>query len=144
MQVFIIGSPLDTAKALDRRRLNKQIVECQQILNAIDGKTKSWANHPCTIQYKNNKVWLINYLNTLVHYRRYITLNDTFYLNAAYIYDCCASKLVPQFHTQEYFDNMKKRLYTKDHSHYKQFEYLGESNENWYWVDNKWKIYKQK
>ena len=144
MQVFIIGSALETAKILDKKRLNKQIIECQQILKAINGETKAWANHPCTIQYKNNKVWLINYLNTLVHYRRYITLNDTFYFNAAYICDCCASKLVPQFHTQAYFDNMKKRLYTKDHSHYKQFEYLGESYENWYWVDNKWKIYKQK
>lgn len=26
----------------------------------------------------------------------------------------------------------------------KQFEGLGESYENWHWVDNKWKIYKQK
>lgn len=50
----------------------------------------------------------------------------------------------PKFHTQEYFDNMKKRLYTKNHEQYKQFAHLGESYENWYWVDNKWKIYKQK
>jgi hypothetical protein len=144
MQVFIIGSPLETAEALDRKRLNKQIIECQQILNAIDGKTKAWVNHPCTVQYKNNKEWFINYLNTLIHYRRYITLNDTFYLEAASICNCCANKLIPLFHTQEYFDNMKRRLYTKDHNHYKQFEILGESYENWYWVDNKWKIYKQK
>lgn len=78
MQVFIIGSPLDTAKNLDRRRLNKQIIECQQILNAIDGKTKSWSNHPCTIQYREHKSWLINYLNTLIHYRRYIMCGSVF------------------------------------------------------------------
>ena len=40
MQVFIIGSALETAQALDKKRLNKQIVECKQILNAIEGKTK--------------------------------------------------------------------------------------------------------
>lgn len=33
MQIFIIGTPFETAKALDRKRLNKQIIECQQILD---------------------------------------------------------------------------------------------------------------
>ncbi|MBR5476684.1 MAG: hypothetical protein IKV17_07700 [Bacteroidaceae bacterium] len=37
MQVFIIGTPLETAIALDPLRLNKQIVECQQILDALNG-----------------------------------------------------------------------------------------------------------
>ena len=27
--------------------------------------------------------------------------------------------------------------------YYKQWENLGESYENWYWIDNEWKIYKQ-
>ena len=57
MQVFIIGSPLETAMALDRRRLNKQIIECRQILNAIFGKTNAWVNHPCTLQYHKHKHW---------------------------------------------------------------------------------------
>jgi hypothetical protein len=38
MQVFIIGTPLETAKVLDNKRLNKQIIECGQILDAINGK----------------------------------------------------------------------------------------------------------
>lgn len=136
MQVFIIGSPLDTAKNLDRRRLNKQIIECQQILNAIDGKTKSWSNHPCTIQYKKHKEWLIAYMHCL----------KAFYnkdIHKARIWNLYASDSTPYFHTSAYFDNMKRRLYTKDNEHYKQWKYLGESYENWYWVNNKWKIYKQ-
>lgn len=28
MNVFIIGSPIETAITLDNRRLNKQIIEC--------------------------------------------------------------------------------------------------------------------
>lgn len=136
MQVFIIGSPLETAKNLDRRRLNKQIIECQQILNAINGKTKSWSNHPCTIQYREFTAWLEWYRSCL-----------SFYKNGAIVFaefaSMKANEFKPSWHTQEYFDNMKRRLYTKDNEHYKQWENLGESYENWYWVNNKWKIYKQ-
>ena len=47
MQIFIIGSPFETAQALDKRRLNKQIIECRQIMKAINGESEAWANHPC-------------------------------------------------------------------------------------------------
>ena len=39
MQVFIIGSVYNTAKALDPKRLNKQILECSQLLSAIWGES---------------------------------------------------------------------------------------------------------
>ena len=39
MQVFIIGSPFETAEALDSKRLHKQIIEARQIIQAIQGKT---------------------------------------------------------------------------------------------------------
>lgn len=47
----------------------------------------------------------------------------------------------PSFHTQDYYDQMKRRLYTKDKEHYKQWAYLGESQENWYFVDGEWRKY---
>lgn len=151
MQVFIIGSPLDTAKNLDRRRLNKQIIECGQILKAIWGESKAWANHPCTIQYRENETWLWYYYQTLAFYRNYINKASNQFgdisiedLNKAKRKSKIADRYKPNFHTSAYFDNMKKRLYTKDNEYYKQWENLGESYENWYWVDNKWKIYKQK
>ena len=68
MNVFIVGSPLETAKALDHRRLNKQIIECHQILKALRGETMAWANHPCTLQYKGHEMWLRCYLLTLHYY----------------------------------------------------------------------------
>ena len=37
---------------------------------------------------------------------------------------------------------MKRRLYTKDKEFYKEFAHLGESEVNWYYVDDKWKYYK--
>ena len=143
MQVFIIGSPLETAKALDKRRLNKQIIECEQILNAILGFSKSWANHPCTIQYREHIVWLFCYQSCLRSYMEYMS-GKVSHLSAIEKFNEVCEKCTPNFHTQDYFDNMKRRLYTKNHEHYKQWENLGESYENWYWIDNKWKIYKQK
>ena len=138
MQVFIVDTPFKTAQILDKRHLNKQIIECGQILDAIEGKTSAWANHPCTIQYKDNVLWLRMYKTCLLLYKN----GD---IGNSYIYSELSNALYkPSWHTQEYFDNMKRRLYTKDHEHYKQWESLGESYENWYWVDNQWKIYNQK
>lgn len=134
MQVFIIGSPLETAMVLDRRRLNKQIIECGQILNAIFGKTNAWANHPCTLQYHKHKQWLYEYLQCL---EQFIKGN----INTAQIYSDIAQKIRPDFHTDEYLSQMKRRLYAKDKEYYSQFAHLGESHVNWYFVDGDWRKY---
>lgn len=44
MQIFLIGNVLETAKCLDSRRLNKQIIEVKQIISASNF-------------YYVNKVW---------------------------------------------------------------------------------------
>lgn len=135
MQVFIIGSPFETARALDRRRLNKQIIECKQIMKAINGESKAWANHPCVKMYTDYVDWLYRYQLTLEYYLGGRT-------NASRCWSACAHAYRPPFHTQEYFDQMKRRLYTKDNEHYKQWAHLGESDVNWYFVDGKWLYYR--
>ena len=55
MQIFVpFVNTVDTAKILEQRRLNKQIIECQQVLKAIDqrkkGEKSAWMNYPVTIQ----------------------------------------------------------------------------------------------
>lgn len=144
MQVFIIGTPLETAKALDNRRLNKQIIECQQILNALNG-AKDWSNHPCVLQYRGHEEWLNFYLDCLVYYRYYLCeeswgKQDSFIIKAHFC-SRFAMDLRPPFHTQEYFSQMKRRLYTKDKEHYKQWVDFGKSEENWYFVNGEWRIY---
>lgn len=134
MQVFIIGTPLETAIALDNRRLNKQIIECEQILDALNGK-KAWSNHPCTLQYKKHQTWLDLYKRCLEAY-----FNNN--MQEAEWTNYLAVMLTPYFHTEDYLNQMKKRLYTKKKEHYKQFSDLGTSEENWYFVDNEWRIYK--
>lgn len=134
MQVFIIGSPYETAMFLDKKRLNKQIVECIQMLKALEGLSKGWRNHPCTIQYDKHRYWLWVYMLCLAAYR------EEQYFNSILFSEVC-ERYKPEFHTDEYFEQMKRRLYTKDKEHYSYWSELGESNENWYWVDNQWKKY---
>lgn len=135
MQVFIIGTPFETAQNLDTKRLNKQIIECNQILNAINGQSKSWKNHPCTLQYQNNVRWLEHYRDCLILFK-----NNLFIL--AKIESDLANQIKPIFHIKEYFDQMKRRLFEKDEEYYKQWSYLGKSLDNWYFVNNEWKYYK--
>ena len=76
MQVFIPHlTPYDCALAMlkDMRRMNKQIIECRQILQAIDGTSKAWANHPITKMYKDYRGWLSCYMLCLKHMKE----NDT-------------------------------------------------------------------
>ena len=126
MNAFIIGSPLETAMALDKRRLNKQIVECLQMLNAMEYKSR-WSNHPCTLQYREHKHWLFDYMQCLDAYRN----GDIKYAESI---SARCDLMRPSFQKEEFFNQMKRRLYTKNNKHYKQWEHLGESNQNWYFV----------
>lgn len=133
MQVFIVGSPLETAKALSKRHLNNQINEAKIILAALNG-AKAWSNHPCVLQYRGCEKWLKGYLRVLECHRRGNT-------RLAAFFDVETERVRPDWHTQEYYDQMKRRLYTKDPEHYKQWADLGKSDCNWYFVDGVWRKY---
>lgn len=127
MQVFIVGSPMETVVAMtgDTHRYNKQVVEIGQIIDALNGK-KAWSRHPAVLQYRGYVRWLQYYELCLIAY----SVND---LDGVEEFDALALQITPPFHTEEYFDQMKRRLYTKNPEHYKQWEHLGRSDENWYW-----------
>ena len=127
MQVFIVGSPLETAMALSKRHLNNQINEAKIILDALNG-AKAWSNHPCVLQYRGYEEWLREYRSCLEAWKD----NDKL---AAFVAEQWCHQTRPPFHTQEYFDQMKRRLYTKDPQHYAQWADLGTSDENWYFVN---------
>lgn len=133
MQVFIVGSPLETAMTLDGARLRKQIIEVRQILDALHGRS-AWSNHPCVLQYRGYEGWLQNYLKCFECYMQGK-------MQVAGVWSILANDISPSWHTQEYYTQMKRRLYTKDKEHYKQWAHLGESQENWYCVDGEWRKY---
>lgn len=135
MQVFVVGSPLETAMALDKARLRKQIIECHQILAAIHGEGKGWFHHPVVLMYSepNSVRWLQMYADILEGYLDGSTGLEM--LNRE------AKLITPAFHTPEFIKQMKRRLYTKNPEHYKQWAHLGESNENWYFVNGEFVKY---
>lgn len=128
MQIFIVGSPLETAQNLDKRRLWKQILETDQIIKAARGLSQAWRNHPCCVQYRQHIYWLQLYHETLKFYW-------TGDYSSAKVCSDRAETLKPKFHTQEFLDQMKRRLYTKDKVFYHDWKNLGESDENWYFID---------
>ena len=127
MQVFVVGSPLETAMALDKARLRKQIIECHQILAAIHGEGKGWLHHPVVLMYcePNSVRWLSMYADILEGYLAGYTGLE--------MADREAKAITPAFHTPTFVENMKRRLYTKNPEHYKQWADLGESLRNIYW-----------
>lgn len=133
MQVFITGTPLETAMALSKRHLNNQINEAKIILDALNG-AKAWSNHPCVLQYRGSEEWLRAYKTCL---EWYVCGDEAKALWASNL----AEYWRPMFHTQEYFDNMKARLYTKNPQHYAQFAEYGTSDYNLYYVDGEWRKY---
>ena len=135
MQIFLpYPEPIMVARCLDKKRLNKQIIECDNIINAITGKSTAWKNHPVVHMYSNHLDFIFNYKLCLDCYRK----GDT---TKALIYNKYACSAIPSFITNDFCNQHKRRLYTKDSVHYNQFQQYGTSNHNWYIVDNVLLIY---
>ena len=138
MQVFVVGSPLETAMALDKARLRKQIIECHQILAAIHGEGKGWIHHPVVLMYSepNSVRWLQMYADILEGYLAGYTGLE--------LADREAREITPKFHSEKFLIQMKRRLFSKDPEHYKQWAELGESEDNYYWSPAKraWLMYR--
>lgn len=69
MQTFLpFASKRDSLDALDNKRLNKQILECYQILNILTGNSKSnaWRNHPAVLMWEGAEAELYRYAMTAV------------------------------------------------------------------------------
>lgn len=69
MQTFLPYTDLaEIARNLDSKRLNKQILECYQILNVLSGKAKGngWKNHPAVLMWKGYERGLWNYVQAMI------------------------------------------------------------------------------
>jgi len=74
MQVFVpYANPYKTAKCLDNKRLNKQILECLQILSSVTKIDIGWKmpkyvrKHPITLLWENDVPYLIKYTKAMCH-----------------------------------------------------------------------------
>ena len=133
MQIFIVGTVYETARALDPKRLWKQILETDQIIAALEGNA-AWSNHPVVLMYKNH-------IDFLKIYRTVLGLYRSGNLEEAQNLSNTAELLKPDFLGPYLYDQMKRRLYTKNKNYYNQWSDLGESDINYYYVDGKWLQY---
>lgn len=132
------ANPIKTAKCLDSRRLNKQMIEVIQIISANTGIYVGWKipkyikNHPVTKMWENYENYLINYLDWLLSeyghrtnklHKCYIIFLD---IKEWYIenyglsgyYDFTYIKHL----TPEFCKFHQKKLYNKNPEYYKQFK----------------------
>lgn len=136
MQVFVpYREPIKVAECLSGdKRLRKQIIECQQILDAINGVGKGWFNHPVVTMYKEHTKWLEHYASCLALYANDAPIHAKVCSDLA---DLCT----PSFLTDELCNQHKRRLFTKNPQHYAQFAEYGTSDYNLYYVDGSWRKY---
>ena len=69
MQTFMPYKEFDkTAKALDNKRLNKQILECYQILKVLSNNDPhaGWRNHPAVKMWRGHEGALVSYILKMV------------------------------------------------------------------------------
>lgn len=62
MQTFLPWPDFnDSARALDDRRLGKQIIEARQLFRTLTGITGGWRNHPATGMWRGHEMPLVGY-----------------------------------------------------------------------------------
>lgn len=69
MQTFLpYASYTDSATVLDKKRLNKQILECYQILKVLSSTDPkaAWRNHPAVLMWKSHEFALWNYVQAMI------------------------------------------------------------------------------
>lgn len=129
MQVFVpYPQPIKVVECLDRTRRWKQLTEVNQILDAIEGHRNGWKNHPATKMYTPYKEWLRCYRNC---FSMWFSGREA----RAEYWSEQADLIRPPFLTDEFCDQHKRRLFTKNPEYYPQFSDYGTSEENWYVVD---------
>lgn len=69
MQTFLPEPTIrECARALDNKRLNKQILEGYQILKVLSNASPSgaWRNHPAVLMWKNHEIALLSYIKSMI------------------------------------------------------------------------------
>ncbi len=133
MQIFLpYANPIKTAKCLDNKRLNKQIIECIQIISANTGINIGWKipkyciNHPITKLWKENIDYLIFYCKILLvefEFRKKIMHKS--YTQWIILFECLNRILYTKFPkhiTSEFCKFHQRKLYNKNPEYYKQFK----------------------
>lgn len=133
MQTFLpYPSFEESAKCLDYRRLGKQRVEAQQLINAIQDPTKGWAKHPAA------KMWE-GYIEALYCYRNACILEwiRRGYKNSMeYGVVTHPKKSPPWLGDKAFHDSHKSNLLRKDPKYYGKFDWNVPDDLPYIWPTN--------
>ena len=134
MQIFVpYANPIKTAKCLDNRRLNKQILETIQILSANTGIDVGWKipkyiyNHPNTLLWIKDSSYLVGYLAwLLVEYKKrrnkdHKGLDILYRFFSSYILPCMFNEYTINHLTPEFCKQHQQKLLEKDKKHYSRY-----------------------
>jgi hypothetical protein len=116
MQTFLPVHDFElSAMLLDWKRLGKQRVEAQQILNALLAGG-AWSNHPATRMWAGYEIALIEYKNAMI--REWIRRG---YKNTMEIIEVKDFKLPPWFGDEKFHASHRSNLLRKDPIFYGQY-----------------------
>jgi hypothetical protein len=160
MQTFLPSKNFDVAaNMLDSKRLNKQILECYQILKVLSNKDPkaAWRNHPAVKMWRGHEHALFTYTLAMVNEAnkrgiktdknmenlislRVLFLSEWGHGLPSWYYNASEMKRITTTH--------RARLYVKDPIYYCEFEtYVSHSQNkpccegcNYYWPTHKEKV----
>ena len=113
------ASFVESAKALDYKRLGKQRVEAWQILQACLGNTKGWVNHPATQMWRGYEKLLCEYGIAICDEWIARGYNDTMRERFIALHSTLPDCEIPDWiGVKEFHDSHKSNLNRKDPIHY--------------------------
>jgi len=126
MQTFLPYPNFEqSAQCLDNKRLGKQRVEVLQILNALDGTSNGWINHPAVKMWRGHYQALCDYGITICLEWRRRGFKDTCLdkIEAKY----CKSKPADYYPlwlgNEDFHASHRSNLLRKNPEHYSQFHW---------------------
>ncbi len=124
MQTFLpYPSFIESASALDMRRLGKQRVEVLQLLKALH-EGGAWANHPACKMWRGYENALVVYGRTICTEWLHRGYKDTCFNKINLFWNDGADKLLPNWLGNEAFHAAhRSNLLRKDPEHYGQFKW---------------------
>lgn len=133
-----------SAKVLDMRRLGKQRVEVLQLVNAIQGGSKGWVNHPCTRMWRPHLQSLISYGETICEEWTSRGYEDSIGLQLYMLKDLGAKvKNPPWLGSPALHSSHRANLLRKDPVFYGKFRWTEKPLDGYFWPHPNyyWKAY---
>lgn len=132
MQTFLpVESFREGIRMLDNKRLGKQRVECLQIWNALNGKSKGWRHHPATLMWSGNEGWLLIYWSQCVY--EWISRGFKNSIQVPVRTDFSSEKYPSWLGNEKFHASHRSNLLRKDPVHYGQFGWKEGPDLPYYW-----------